>query len=274
VAELDLLRDWCSARHPGAAPRMLVFAAHPDDDIIGLGGRMRVVGPRLEIAYVSDGAPRAERFYRALGFASREQYARRRHDEAVQALAMAGVGAEHTYELGAIDQGVVFELARVTRSVLALTRALAPDAVMTHPYEGGHPDHDATACAVHLALASLAREGARVPLFEFTSYHADGPELMRGRFMHTSPGACERVELADDDRAFKRALLSCHATQEPVWRPFPLEHEDFRAAPSYDFSAPPARDVHYERLGWGIRFADFAEQARRALDRFGVVEPC
>ena len=34
-----------------------------------------------------------------------------------------------------------------------------PDVVLTHPYEGGHSDHDSTAFAVHLAAGILRRDG-------------------------------------------------------------------------------------------------------------------
>ena len=41
-------------------------------------------------------------------------------------------------------------LARVLRPLLAGTRV-----VVTHAYEGGHPDHDAVAFAVHAAVAEV-----------------------------------------------------------------------------------------------------------------------
>ncbi len=53
-----------------------------------------------------------------------------------------------------------------------VARRLAPlvaraDAVLTHAYEGGHPDHDAVAFAAHAA----ARRAGR-PVFEMPFYHA------------------------------------------------------------------------------------------------------
>ncbi|MEO5568891.1 MAG: hypothetical protein ABIR92_10385, partial [Gemmatimonadaceae bacterium] len=47
--------------------------------------------------------------------------------------------------------------------------------MLTHPYEGGHSDHDSTAFAVHLATGMLLREGRRAPIIlELTSYHNYG----------------------------------------------------------------------------------------------------
>ena len=41
--------------------------------------------------------------------------------------------------------------------------------VITHPYEGGHPDHDACAFA---ARAAVRHSANKAKLMEFTSYHA------------------------------------------------------------------------------------------------------
>lgn len=275
VTARALLARWCGALEPAHAPRALVIAAHPDDDILGLGARMRVVGSRLDVVFVSDGAPHAQAFHRSLGLASREDYARVRRDEAHRALRLAGVGAERTHELGAVDQAVMLELPRVTRALGELMRRTAPDVVITHAYEGGHPDHDATACAAHVALHRLAREhGGAPPLLEFAGYHARGPSLVRGSFIAhpAAPHTC--VKLDAEARAFKRRLLACHASQEAVWCGFPLEQEQFRAAPRYDFGAPPAPELHYEALGWGICFADFRERTCALLEREQIEGPC
>jgi hypothetical protein len=51
-------------------------------------------------------------------------------------------------------------------------RLIKPDIVFTHPYEGGHPDHDFTAFAVH-AACRLTKSTKSV-IAEFASYNA-GP---------------------------------------------------------------------------------------------------
>ena len=57
-----------------------------------------------------------------------------------------------------------------------------PDVVLTHAYEGGHSDHDATAFAVHLAAGVMRREGGKAPLSlpngEVRSFLDDGDELI------------------------------------------------------------------------------------------------
>src|ERR1044072_1072281 len=114
-------------------------------------------------------------------------------------------------------------MASLTMRLVDLLRDFRPALLMTHPYEGGHPDHDATACAVHAALLGGARacEPAHV-LLELASYHVRGEGLAWGEFI-AHPGVhTRRLTLSAAARRRKRDLLRCHATQAHVWRDLPL----------------------------------------------------
>jgi LmbE family N-acetylglucosaminyl deacetylase len=271
-----VLRRWCEASGGPRAPRVLVFAAHPDDDVLGLGGRLHDVAPDMHIAIVSDGAPDAPSYYCSLGFRRREDYAQARRAEAQAALRRAGVPEQQLHELGLIDQTVARHLDVLIERVRALVAAVSPDAVMTHPYEGGHPDHDATACAVHAALYGLSQRGpaeggASGPaLLEFASYHALGDELALGEFIPDRQHVMTEVPLGEIERQRKLELLCCHATQQAVWQAFPLHRENFRVAPRYDFREPPGAPFHYDRVDWGTSGAQFLELARRCLSARGI----
>jgi len=58
----------------------------------------------------------------------------------------------------------------LTCKLVGLIHRLQPTVILTHPYEGGHPDHDACSLAVRAALDSSPE--ADTELWEFTSYHA------------------------------------------------------------------------------------------------------
>jgi N-acetylglucosamine malate deacetylase 2 len=265
-----VLDRWCDG-DARQLPRVLVVAAHPDDDVLGLGGQLERVAAELHVAFVSDGAPDGPAYYRSLGFARRCDYAEARRAEAGAALELARVPEHHVHELGLVDQTLARQLDAAIARIARLIAAVAPDGIMTHPYEGGHPDHDATACAVHAAAFGLARAGERCPaLLEFASYHARGESLAWGEFI-PHPGVHTRqLTLDDHARRRKRALLSCHATQAHVWRDFPLGCERFRVAPQYDFRQPPAAPFHYDRVDWGTTGHSFLELVRGCFAARGI----
>jgi LmbE family N-acetylglucosaminyl deacetylase len=275
ATEDEVLQRWCRAPALGEAPCVLAVVAHPDDEVLGFGGRMGHVAAQLHVAYVSDGAPDDERFYRPLGFEHRADYAAARRAEARRGLALAGLPESQTHELGVVDQHVSSCLERVVEWLLPLITRVAPDAVLTHAYEGGHPDHDATACAVHVALHRLGfGQGRFRPLWEFASYHARGAELVRGQFIADPACPEHHIQLDAATRALKLRLLECHATQREFLWTFPVDTETFRVAPEHDFSKPPAAPFFYDRMDWGVSGGAFLLAARRLQHAYGVSVPC
>jgi LmbE family N-acetylglucosaminyl deacetylase len=275
-----LVRRLVDAAAP--APRTLLLVAHPDDEAIGASALLARLGPAADVAYVTDGAPRAMGDARAAGCASREAYAALRRRERDAALALAGVGPARVHELGAVDQEAWRGLPGLARRVAALADALGAEAVVTHPYEGGHPDHDAAAFAARAAADLLAAGGAAGPaVVECTSYHAapgaagapDDARLVSGAFRALAGAGPERVLALDAGaRARKAAMYACHASQARVlcWLP-PAAAERFRRAPRYDFSAPPpGGPAWYERLGWPVTAADVARAAAAAREELGL----
>lgn len=244
-----------------------MVVAHPDDETIGAGATLPLFR-RLLLVHATDGVPRNGGDARAAGFATGADYAAARRRELDAALAAGGVRAERA-ELGAADQGASLRIADLARSLAALLRRHGARAVLTHPYEGGHPDHDTAAFCVRAAASLLARDGADEPfLVEMAFYHA-GPEGWAvGRFLPN--GAPPTVAaLTEEERARKRAMLAAFATQAATLARFPAADEAFRPAPLYDFAAPPhAGALLYERFPWGMdgaRWRRLAAGARREL---------
>jgi LmbE family N-acetylglucosaminyl deacetylase len=271
----DLLERFCLARKGASVPRVMVVAAHPDDDILGAGGRLPGLSQNLYVVYVSDGAPRNPRFAREAGFPDRESYALARRSEAREALGIAGVGDDRIFELSAIDQETTLELPRLTREMAALMRSIEPEIVLSHPYEGGHPDHDATALVVHAARQLLLEAGDAVPtLFEFTSCHERRGELSFGQFL-AQAGLEDRVfELGDELSEQKARMLACHRTQASLWSRLPLRFERFRVAPEYDFLRAPEGRFAYDRVDRGVSGACFLAFASAALALLGIEGTC
>lgn len=254
--------------------RVAIVAAHPDDEVIGAGGHF----PHLRNAvfiHVTDGAPRNGKDATAAGFASPQHYAQARAEELEAALKLAGIDAGDRQPVGMVDQESSYHLCRFTRCLVDLFRENRTDVVLTHPYEGGHPDHDAAAFGVKAACDILQRYGARRPkIVEFTSYHTRGGRMVAGEFLPHSgvPEASEiAVELSPQMRDLKRRMFDCYVTQRHVLQAFPIDFERFRPAPVYDFSRPPhAGPLHYESLGWDITGQRWRELASNAARELGV----
>jgi LmbE family N-acetylglucosaminyl deacetylase len=256
-----------------APPATLVIAAHPSDETIGAAGRLAFVASVCHVVHVTDGAPTRRTFFpeRATGL-SRTAYARLRRKEALAALSLVGIPSSNVFGLGVRDQHAIFKLAWLAERLAKIVQALRPDVVVTHAYEGGHPDHDATAFAVHAAMGLLARRnepGASV--IEMTGYNDRNGQTVRGEFLPTNGAREVLLALNEDERRQKRSMFAAYASQRSALAAFTCESERFRLAPRYDFTAPPHPGcLHYERFGLGdpgTTWRAFARAVTRNLAR-------
>jgi N-acetylglucosamine malate deacetylase 2 len=263
---------------PPAGPvRLLLIAAHPDDETLSAGvllARLRRWGGPLRVLHLTDGAPRDRRFWHAELTGGPEAYARARREELRRALALAGVAADRLDGLGLVDQEAAYHLPELARRLAARCAELRPELVLTHAYEGGHPDHDAAAFAVHAAARLLARAGREPPpVAEMAGYHAAADGMVVGRFLPGAPdGEVRTLVPTRDERALKSAMLECFATQRSMLAELDIPDEErFRPAPRYDFSRPPhPGPLQYELWDFPLTGHAFRELARRALAELGL----
>ncbi len=267
VASAILERITSAGTTVEALPSLMVIVAHPDDEAIGAGAVLRGI-PDATVVHVTDGAPRDEEYAHRKGFPSREAYAQARRDEVVAALWIIGMEPERIRGLGFVDGEAALHLVELTHKVVDLISDLKPDVVLTHPYEGGHSDHDSTAFAVHMACGILRREGLFAPvIMELTSYHSHEGKRRLFNFL-PFPGAREKtVELDEETKEIKRKMFDAFTSQHALLKTFPLEVEKFRHAPRYLFTVPPHEGtLDYERLCNKITGSQWRAYAEQALD--------
>ena len=250
------MSDWPArlASSERIAERVAIVVAHPDDETLWCGSLLARLDDAVLI-HLTDGSPADGEDAHRLGFATREGYADARAGELDAALGHLGYrGERRGYAVR--DKEAVFRLDAI---IDRLRGDLAGAAVvLTHPYEGGHPDHDAAA----LAVARVAD----APIVEFACYAMERGERVFGRFV-ADPAHPEQARPLDaDERMRVGAAVRAHATQRHVigeWRP---KAERWRDAPAYDFTRPPPGEgALYDGFGWTLTSARWRAIAGAAL---------
>ena len=287
----EFLRAIADPARPRIPGRTILVFAHPDDETLACGALL----PRLEdvtVVHVTDGAPRNGEDARRRGFDTPADYAAARRGELAAAVALAGLAEERLLFLDVADQGAAFALADIARRLAPLLQDA--DRVITHAYEGGHPDHDAVCWAVHAALQLLEAPGSsartlsprgrgqgeggatpsnksppltrpariEVPLYRL------GPD--GGWLRQTFEEAGGTIlHLTAAERELKARMIAAHASQAETLAGFGVADERYRLAPAHDFGRlPNGGELLYERYGWGLtgpRWLDLAAGAARDL---------
>lgn len=268
----SLIERFCAVTDPLTVqtPSVMIVVAHQDDESIGAGSRLsKLTDPY--VVHVTDGAPRNPEVARRYGFSSREEYAEARRTEAVRAMEVAGIPEDHLICLDYVDGEASLQMVDLVVDVARLIDELSPDIVITHPYEGGHTDHDSTAFAVHLACGLLRREGVEPPVvLEMTSYHASSGMRVVHEFLPHERADIDRqlVELSEEDQDLKRQMYDCFSSQQNIMTTFTTAIEKFRPAPRYVFTeAPHEGQLNYERYGDPTRGERWRRDAAEALEQ-------
>jgi LmbE family N-acetylglucosaminyl deacetylase len=251
---------------------VLVLVAHPDDETLGAGmwlHRHRAT-PR-HILHLTDGSPKDMQDARTAGFNTRSSYAVARRNELQSALQLIEIPPENCRSYNCPDKEAYLHLPALVTKVESFIRRLNPYLVISSAYEGGHPDHDAVA----LVAAMVHRRLSSFQHWEFPLYHAgrDG-EMITGEFLPGSAPAAASLDLTPAERDLKHRMLACFPSQTAVLSHFPVDREQFRPAPLYDFAqAPHPGPLLYERWGWGVSGSAWTRRACAALNSLNHIVP-
>ena len=199
--------------------RVLVIAAHPDDELLGLGGtvaRHAAAGDEVTCVVVSEGA------------SSRYESGA---DEALRASGRAAAAILGTRELrflGMRDQYLDgMPIIEVTRPVEAVVRELRPDVVYTHHWGDLNRDHRVVSEAVMVACRPVGDEYPRQVLcFETpSSSEWSSPDLSLAFVPNHFVDVSATIEK-------KLAAMACYTTEVRP-HPHPRALESLRARAAY-----------------------------------------
>lgn len=227
--------------------RTLVVVAHPDDEAIGCGALLQRMRNPL-VVFATDGAPRQAKWWQKYG--SREAYTELRRQEARQALSEVGIsGPEFLSDDDSQpfpDQELFQRVPEAVAALIRLVERFRPQALLTHSYEGGHPDHDAC-CFV----ASVVARRCGLPAWEMPLYRRDAEgNVVQQQFIH--PGGGEvTIEASAVEQQRKQRMLEAYRSQQEVVAAFDSSIERLRPLHDYDFARPPHEGrLNYEEWGW------------------------
>jgi LmbE family N-acetylglucosaminyl deacetylase len=211
----------------------LVVVAHPDDESIGCGILLQRIAD-AGIILCTDGSPRIARPWYARTLRNPRLYAKRRLAEFNAAVRIAGVRRISTMA-GIHDQMLYSSLERAAINISRVLEEYRPDAILTHAFEGGHPDHDA--CAF---LANWAGHRFSLPVWEMPLYFRPTPSasLIYQHFL-SSNGTEVTLRPCPSELRKKELMLSQHRSQAGVVSEFDRTLEVFRPQPAYDFGVSP-----------------------------------
>ena len=236
--------------------RPLIFVAHPDDETLACSGLLQRF-PESLVVFATDGTPAGYGLERKYG--SLQAYTRLRFQEAARALSHVPnstfkwlTGTDGSYFA---DMHVYEDLPAAATCLRAIAQGFAPDAIVSHTYEGAHIDHDACSfIAMHVAAAlSLKR-------FEFPMYwldqsgkaclqrFRDGGLRVGARALESTEAQVMKWQLSEAEIECKKKMMEEYRTQRGTVSTFDPRIERFRPATSTSssFSISLCRDYLYQ----------------------------
>ena len=225
------------------APRILILAPHPDDEVVGCAaaiGRARTGGARLFLLTLTTGVPAADRLW-PWDRARCGDRVRRRRDEALQAALALAIEPVESLDLPSrtLRCHLPMALAAVERACAGCRAGM----LWVPAYEGGHQDHDAAN-----AIGALFR--SRLPVWEFSEYNFAGGSIRRQEFPQPA-GDAIRLHLTSAEMTRKRDLLTIYRSERGNLHHVGCRQETFRPLIPYDYARPPHPGrLFYERFHW------------------------
>lgn len=197
------------AEENSSQPCVLVFAAHPDDDVLGVGitiYRHVLEGESARVVFTSNGGGHHR------SRLSISVTAQTRYREACAALSKIGIPQGNVSCLGFPDGRLYRYMTDIGIDVKNIIEQTRPSRIYVHSIEGGHRDHDITGFVVQ----SVCRQIGYTEVYEWAEYNSlhtcrdvtvDFPP---SPFEHDEP---QRITMTPEEKVLKQEMLLAHISQ-------------------------------------------------------------
>lgn len=244
---------------PRSSDRVVVLAAHPDDETLGAGGLIAACAARhieIDVIVASDGSAS----HPLSPSTQPEHLARVRRDEVQGAVNVLAPDARLHF-LGLPDGQLMSQRALLAERIYQLVPGVTH---LVTPWDGDrHPDHEACAIVAAQVAAKGAARHWQYPIWAWHWADPDSEDIPRDRL--------HQLGLTHEESVLKRRALACHTSQ----------HTPLTGAPGDEAILSAGMLAHFERpfeafildnSSAASSAAYFAELYRAADDPWGLAD--
>jgi N-acetylglucosamine malate deacetylase 2 len=246
--------------------RVLVLAAHPDDETIACSGLLQRATASL-VVFGVDGAPPHYGFEKKFG--SLQRYSEERFVEASRALSFVPHCSMRRLSrrdgTWFLDQHLFLEFPEAFASLVQIVDEFAPDVLVSHAFEGGHIDHDACHILAKRTARALDLRSLEFPLYWRSE---DGRDVFQ-QFRAGFDGEFV-LQLSQEESRVKRRMLSEYRSQKSLMSVFRLDPERFRRVLRTDQREPTWVEYPFENRRTPLKAELFLRKAAEFDDLSSV----
>ncbi|MEM3374740.1 MAG: PIG-L family deacetylase [Candidatus Woesearchaeota archaeon] len=232
----DLLRELLKIRN-----KILIIGPHPDDVEFSTGRLiLKRKGKNVFVFCMSDGRKGQE-----IGNYSESEFAKIRIKESQKALKLMNLNLKNVHYFMLPDQEVMNNPFIIDKMFIVI-KNIKPDYVLIPPWEGAHPDHDATHLFSVISLKNLMFDFNKI--VEYGSYNYYQGRMNVQKFI---PKNSVEFKLYPDKELQKKwsSIMKLFKSQVSLQKKYVPKSffECYRLLPKYDYSKLPYENSYILR---------------------------